>query len=217
MQSLSISPRTSIPSGQDAALQPITIADNANLIVRVIEYDDEVITATGQPPLVRQIAEFRVHREALIRSSRVLASFLGSGFAEARQDSVDLNGDSILAMEVWFRIIHGCAMETTYDIPIENMWHIVIAADKYDLDIKQLKDWFENWYHCQNKDSLEPRELLYPCYAFDYARGFLLATKTVVYETVGHITEVNPTRHYELHLPHRVIRKSYFVLPCTSP
>ncbi len=76
-----------------------------------------------------------------------------------------------------------------------------------------LTDWFERWY---NSNILTVRvdlrnekfsQLLYPCWQFDYAGGFLHATKAAIYRSEGHITEGKPTKHYECHLPSRIIRK----------
>ena len=69
-----------------------------------------------------------------------------------------------------------------------------------------LNSWFVKWYsakgyHKAILDVLEQRQLLFPCYRFDHAEGFARATCFLAYHVRGHIQEVNPTDHDELHLP----------------
>lgn len=118
-------------------------------------------------------------------------------------------------MNIWFRVLHAVAVDNTGAVPIDEMWFLAAACDKYNLDIGDLKDWFALWYGMQDVEILEPRELLYPCWIFDHAKGFAAATKTLAYDETGHVTELNPTKHSELHLPSRVIRKSTFRSSCS--
>ena len=111
-------------------------------------------------------------------------------------------------MEIWFRALHDTITDGTYTVPLDEMWHLAAACDKYGFDIKILRDWFADWLQLQNTEELEPSKLLYPCWVFDHAKGFAAATRHLAYSAVGHITESNPTKHFELHLPSRVIRKS---------
>ena len=115
-----------------------------------------------------------------------------------------------MSMEILLRVLHDLSVETTYKTPIEVMWPLVLAVEKYDLDIMDFQKWFEGWYGAANLDLSDvslAATLLYPCYIFQHARAFARATKILAYASTGHITEKNPTKHYELHLPGRIIRK----------
>ena len=110
-------------------------------------------------------------------------------------------------MDLWFRVLHKAPTEVTYILALQEMWHIVAAGDKYHLDIAALYDWYAAWYKKQDLGKLSAWQLLYPCWRFNNAEGFLTATHTVVCESVGHIMEKNFEEHYELHLPPRIIRE----------
>ena len=48
-----------------------------------------------------------------------------------------------MSMEIWFRASHASVADNIYTAPvIEECWHIVVAGDKYGLDISLLEDWF---------------------------------------------------------------------------
>lgn len=56
-----------------------------------------------------------------------------------------------------------------------------------------MKEWFARWYEQKrNIDTTECRELLYPCYTFDHAKGFAAMTKQLAYDFSGHIEEQRP-------------------------
>ncbi|KAL4879087.1 hypothetical protein BJY04DRAFT_220453 [Aspergillus karnatakaensis] len=89
------------------------------------------------------------------------------------------------------------------------------AADKYEVAYKTgvLNDWFIRWYRAASKgqdirrDCRFQRQVLFPLYAFDYALGFLQATRYLAYFSDGYITELNPAGLTALHLPARVIQQ----------
>ena len=136
-----------------------------------------------------------------------------SDFKEVTSDAVVLEGDHTRSIDIWFRAIHD-AIHSDYTVPLAEMWHIVAAGDKYDLDIKLLWPWFAKWYDLQNISILDARQLLYPCYTFNHAQGFMSASKKLVYGTIGHINEKNPTELFELHLQPRIMRKSRCLSTC---
>lgn len=203
------------------------IDKDGDLTVEVIEYDDQVRDGNGNRPVART-QQFLVRREVLIKnSSTLMAMFRPSHWREAQAESVLLKEDSVASMDIWFRIIHGA--DLVYDAPLEEMWPLVTACDKYHFDLSMLKPWFATWYQRHNINQyyenwaitsrdkhhthlLDPRSLLYPCWIFDHAKGFMRATHFLSYNFVGHITEYNPTNHRDLYLASRVIRKSSFDL-----
>ncbi|KAI4130199.1 MAG: hypothetical protein LQ347_003473 [Umbilicaria vellea] len=180
---------------------------SGDLTIRVIEYGDEMMLAHNQEPHIRHTCDFQVSREVLSGKSPVFKLLLMSNFAEAKKDTVTLKGDKVTTMDIWFRILHAVHLENVQSTPLEEMWPMVVACDKYNLDIRDLNGWFADWYEKKDRTQQTPRELLYPCWIFDHAKGFAAATKSLAYDCVGHVTESNPTKHKELHLPSRVIRK----------
>ena len=175
-------------------------------MVTVIEHHDTLM-GNERTLQIRQTATFRVRREILSKSSPVFERMLDSGdFKETSSDTVQLEGDHVTSMEIWFRAIHQ-TVDPLYKAPLDEMWHVIAAGDKYDLDIKVLRTWFANWYHVGYYALYPAEKLLYPCYTFDHAKGFMYASKRLVYESIGHITENNPTKLYELHMQPRIMRE----------
>lgn len=185
----------------------VVIDASSDLTVKVIEYDDGLMLAHDQKPVIRYTCDFQVSREVLSSKSPVFKTLLMSNFTEAKKDMVTLEGDKVASMDIWFRILHAVDVEDIQSTALAEMWPIVAACDKYNLDILDLKGWFAEWYEKKGRTHQDARELLYPCWIFDHAKGFAAATKLLAYSCTGHITESNPTKHREIHLPARVIRK----------
>ena len=197
-----------------------TIIDkDGNLTVEVIEYDHRSQDGHGNP-LVAQKQQFRVRMEVLIEHSMILAAMLRSSLCtKAQKDFITLDDDSVASMDIWFRVLHK--HDPNYDVPLQEMWLLVATCDKYKSDLNMLKPWFAGWYQEHNIEQyyanwnesryntvpLTPRSLLYPCWIFDHAIGFMRATRFLCYRSTGHITEFNPTNHDKLRLESRVIRE----------
>ena len=198
-----------------------TIIDkDGNLTVEVIEYDKGARDSHGNR-LVAKKQQFRVRMEVLTEHSSTLAAKVRpSHSTEAQKEFVTLYDDSVASMDIWFRVLHNT--DLSYDVPLEEMWRLVAACDKYKFDINMLKPWYAAWYekhgvnqYYANWDAtdrhdtllLTPRSLLYPCWIFNHAKGFMRATHFLCYNSIGHITECNPTKHDKLRLENRVIRK----------
>lgn len=164
---------------------------------------------------VHRVEEFKVCRSTLMEYSPVFKALLSpQRFAEGEQNIVTLKEDHIMSMEILFRVLHDASLQSILKTPIEEMWPLVVAAEKYDLDIKIFQEWFKKWYQSATLDLSTvsvAAMLLYPCWIFSHATAFAYATQVLAYGSVGHIMEINPTKHYELHLPARVIRKCRYV------
>lgn len=200
----------------------IVIDEDGDLTIKVVEYYDETTRSddresANQKPTVCKTEYFQVCRHILVSNSLVFKQLLASNFAEATQSTVVLKEDAVDTMELWFRLMHKTVKGHTYNVPLSEMWHIVAAAEKYDLNIHDMNEWFAEWYERNSSKYLDyPRQLLYPCYRFDHANGFAQATKSLAYNSLGHIVEFNPTEHYELHLPSRIIRESNMHFSCCA-
>ncbi|KAL9634571.1 MAG: hypothetical protein Q9164_004018 [Protoblastenia rupestris] len=195
----------------------IVIDEDGDLMVEVIE-TEILINDTERRTQVVKKAEFKVSREILINNSRVFATMLRTDFyKEGSRNRIRLEDDNVMSMEIWLRVWHK--LSNIYTAKLEEMWHLVAACDKYHLDITLLKPWYALWYqnhdidhyyanwsnHRKDNRVLSPRSLLFPCWRFDHAKGFMEATHFLVYNSTGHVTEYNPTPYYRYHLESRYI------------
>ena len=204
----------------------ITIVDDGDLVVEVIQ-SEKIFNDEGGSSIVEESAQFKVRRSVLTAKSNVFRTMLQPGyFEEGSKTKVQIQDVRVASMEIWFRTLHKSS--NIYSVKLEEMCHLVAACDKYNLNITELRAWFATWYEKHNIDQyydnwnahskklegadLTPRSLLFPCWRFNHATGFLRATRFLVYNCMGHITEQNPTKHYEFHLESRYIGKSSLVL-----
>ncbi|KAL8678703.1 MAG: hypothetical protein Q9186_004978 [Xanthomendoza sp. 1 TL-2023] len=197
----------------------IVIAEDGDLTIEVIEWDHSIRDENNKA-VVRKTQNFQVSRGTLAESSEYFTILLRTtNFKEAHKPAVKLEDDSVASMEIWFQIVHG--VKVTYDVGLGEVWHLAAAGKKYRMNMTELSPWFATWYDRQDIDKWyhnalqenllstlpDPRLLLYPCYTFDHAKGFLRITRFCAYRDVGHIQEVRATRHYDLHLPPRVMQQ----------
>ncbi|MCJ1476578.1 hypothetical protein MMC13_005244 [Lambiella insularis] len=186
----------------------IDIDAQGDLVVRVVEYENALSGSPRQKPPVRQIVDFKVRKEVLVKSSTYFRTMFSAGqYSEATQDPITLEEDRTICMEVWFRRLHNSMVAIPHNLTLEEIWHLLAACNKYDLVVTDLKDWFATWYGNQNVTDLEMEQLLYPCFMFDHPIGFALSTKYLVYNGSGHLTEENPTQYRRLHLDSLVIQQ----------
>lgn len=206
---------------------------NGDLEVTVIEYkknqlyystyDVEVNTSGSQTPHPIKSATFRVNAEIVKNGFPVINMMLRPvgggmiGFKESGASKITLEEDSVMAMEILFKIFHSCTDETNVQADIEEIWNVAAAVDKYGVDVKNklIRVFYGQWYKSlQPKFESSPsyqksniaQQLLFPCFTFDHAPGFLGITKHLVYSTAGHVVESNPSRHRRIHLRPRVMR-----------
>lgn len=207
----------------------VKIAPDPDLTIRIYEYED-VYSAPGQLPPIKRVTDYAVSKAILCANSEPFNAMLRGGWKESKTNLVELKGNDWimnLAMESWFRAFHGVPMtEECHKGDIAVVWSLVRAGDLWGLKreglIKWFRDWFKQWWdkNGEGKDLGKSTDksrgirsgtlaqmILYPCWAFDHAPGFAAATKWLVYNSKSHITEFNPTKHRDLHLPPRVIRK----------
>lgn len=205
----------------------IIIDKQGDLVIKVVQFDDSISVPRNGKPIVLRVQDFLVNKQAINKHSGTLGMLLARHLSSERaSETFTIKDDSTASMEIWLRIMHDVSTLTNM-VPIEEIWHLTVdhiiiyisvvclpcfqaAGIKYDLDGSMLFDWFGRWYQwfeAENPTNLLYRELLYPCWQFNHAGGFLEATRVAVYRNVGPIEERNPTKHYECHLPSRIIRK----------
>jgi len=184
----------------------IIIDEAGDLTVEVVEKHDHLRNNEGSR-VTKESAQFRVRRDALTKASQpLLRMLLDPHWSEASQSVVSLGEGHVSSTEIWLRVIHKAPLITTVAFP--KMWHLVAAIDYYELDVTDFNAWFAAWYQKRNPELLKPRELLFPTWRFDHAKGFATWTEHLAYHGVGHVTEANPTKLYTYRLPSRIIRES---------
>ncbi|KKY19083.1 hypothetical protein UCDDS831_g05715 [Diplodia seriata] len=203
----------------------VKIAPEPDLTVRVYEYED-VYAPHGQLPPIKCVTDFAVSRAVLRANSEPFNKMLGGGWKESTANPVELKGNDWimnLAMEVFFRAFHGVPMsDECLNADVAVVWSILRAGDMWHLKREGLNKWFKGWFQKWAYKNVKGKDLsgntsfrdyklaqviLYPCWVFDHAPGFAAATKWLVYNSISHITESNPTKHRNLHLPPRVIQQ----------
>ncbi|KAL4899934.1 hypothetical protein BDW74DRAFT_106181 [Aspergillus multicolor] len=139
---------------------------------------------------------------------------------DAATSTITLDQDNIAAMEVMFHgLHHTLKTRGPNSVLMVTVWHLLLACDKYQVDYVTgpLKEWFKGWFEVENtsteygiKCEFE-RQVMLPCYQFNYAEGFAKATKWLVYNSEYRILELlsnNSTSELRrLHLPPRIIQQ----------
>jgi hypothetical protein len=121
-----------------------------------------------------------------------------------------LQDDNIVAMHIWFLLMHDVAYEDwdfKRSITITTIWHVINAADKYLIEGELAvagKDFFDKWYqenvHTWSLDEDFARQLALPCHFFDHVKGFAKCTEWLAYNYAGHISELRPVSFKWKHL-----------------
>jgi hypothetical protein len=213
----------------------VLISTTSDLTIELTEYEplrsrssednDEELVANPSPHdvvddpprRIRAVTTFLVDRSTLTKCAaasaahhkNVFTAMLNSGFKEATQTKISINDDNTSAMTVFLRVIHHAGIDGTLAVGHEVTWLLAKICDKYNVSIALFEKWFVKWYLGKGASISEipANELLFPCWKFNYAKGFMNATGKCVYTMKGHIMEENPTQHRELHMPQRVTRK----------
>ncbi|RDW92731.1 uncharacterized protein DSM5745_00053 [Aspergillus mulundensis] len=201
------------------ATQIFTISHNWDLSVRVNEYAYAVNESGQQANRISNSAIFKVEREKLRVTPYFEAMFPGL-WRDSAAHEITLEGDNnTLALEVMFHGLHD-SLETRGPISVSmvTVWRLLLACNTYEVEYVEgpLKEWFKAWFEAENNsteygiDCEFERQVMGPCYHFNYAEGFAKATKWLVYNSDCHILELIPDESaselQKLHLPQRVIQ-----------
>jgi hypothetical protein len=177
----------------------------------MFEYDFRTTDGRGSHPLIKT-ALMKVSRVVLMKNSTHFQVMLSGHFKEAASNLIELHEDTICSAELWFRALHGNLVDDSYLIEREEIYNAIAFSRKYFLHIEKLNEYFETYWSRLDKTNLvmdDLQELLYPAYseAFDHPAAFAYITEKMAHTGSGHIEEHNPSRHRELHVPGRTIRK----------
>lgn len=199
-------------AANQAPTSAVTIVPNGDLTIVLSDADNKTY-------------RFKVDRATMASNSEHFKASLQGRFKEATTNVINLIDDNAVGLQAFLRAIHDrlAGFSGPFDSPI--WWHIVMACDKYEIDVRdksnvvtmRLRKFFGE---CYKKQGYRPatlnvnlcRQLMYPSFIFDEAHAFHLVTRYLAYNGVGHITEINPTGLYQLHLPNRIISKQAYIV-----
>ncbi|KAM0721906.1 hypothetical protein Q7P37_002831 [Cladosporium fusiforme] len=191
-----------------------SIATESDLLIKLEEIEKPLSgrsRRTNNEPIVKAIHEFEVSKTDL-KNNDYFRRVITPGFADTGQSSYQLHEDDPVALKFWLQILHKSLDDSSLDVTISTVWFVLKLADKYDFNPfhADVKKWLTDWL-AQNQPETEDayREILYPCWVFDHAAGFADATKYLVYNFVGHITEKRPDGFFDVRfrLDQRVIQQ----------
>lgn len=194
----------------------VDISPDGDRLIKVNEYEDSDNVNSDNEPVLKRTGTFKVTSKILVEESTYFSGMFRTEWRESSTEIV-LKHDKAKAMEALLQFMHGVTVAVD-SLSIPDVWHLIKTADKYLFPLEKMAVWFMKWFgHQLEKKSagdyqtLEEcefeRQLLFPCWAFDYATGFQYLTRHLAYNMGGHITESNPTRLRETHLPPRVIQQ----------
>lgn len=208
-----------VPTSDSIVPRIVTIVDDHDLTLRVTQYTMPLKASEDGRDKIKAIVDFKVTRQHLIDNSEsdfIQHLLTTRNFAEAGKKTIDLYEHNPLAVEVilcaiyhkdetWRSSSLGQEVTTrTLNLHWENLWEVVISNRFLMIEFFNLDTWFGLWYE-KNGDEHDS-ELLYPCFQFNHADGFLCITKNLVYNQ-AHIEEYRHEKYPDLHVPPRVISK----------
>lgn len=195
--------RDSVSALSHASFAPIVeISAPSDLTLRV-SYKN--VSAEGEPV---QTYDLLVDRKTVTGISDWFLRLLRGSFKEGSSTVVEMEEVKPVVVEIIMRLKHDADAGAIClpKLPLEDLWDICEAAQRYFIDYSVFGKWFANWYFVNPPKGIDGhRAMLFPCHAFSHAKGFQTATKFLVYHDVRHITEDSRQRHRQLHLPNRVI------------
>jgi hypothetical protein len=196
------------------------IAPDGDLVLELVEFElIHPTPQTGPKTKLVPVARFRVKRATMTglthwnkKRDSVFKVMLTGSFKEAKQTTVEIEEDDHDALKIFLSICHVRSFKGWFDCGHKIMWPLIKIFDKYNVSLKPLAEkWFGQWY--ENKgdkiDEIPAQEMLFPCWKFNYAPGFLQASNSCIYGVPRHINDKNPDfKHMEFRLPPRILRQS---------
>lgn len=208
-------------AGKPVSVTPrvVTISNDHDLTLRVTEYTKPLKTGEDGHDKIKAIVDFKVTRQYLVDNSKseVIKKLLTTReFAEAGKNIINLDEHNPLAIEAILCAIYRKdenwrssplgeeVTARTLKLHWEFLWDVVFSNRFLIIEFRHLDAWFSLWY--KKNGNAYGSDLLYPCFQFHHAQGFLSITKTLVYDH-AHIVEYKNEKHPDLHVPPRIIRK----------
>lgn len=205
------------PTSDSIVPRVVVIVDDHDLILRVTQHTRTQKAAEDGRNKTKAVVDFQVTRQYLVDNSEsdFLKRLLTTRhFAEAGKRIIDLDEQNPLAIEVILCTIYrkdegwrssALGQEVTartLKLHWEYLWDVVASTRYFMIEFFNLDTWFGLWY--EKNHTADNSKLLYPCYQFNHAVGFLSITKNLVYNH-AHIEEYKNENHPDLHVPPRII------------
>ncbi|KAI5202181.1 hypothetical protein E4T38_05708 [Aureobasidium subglaciale] len=196
----------------------VTITDSHDVVLRVTEYDNSGKVDKDGKYKIKTIVDFQATRQNLIDVSPVFKTLLTTrNFAEAGQYIINLKEHVPEAIEVILCAIYGKdsvweASATGQEVALRTLklepiylWEVMDSNHSFMIEFHNLDAWFTLWYKSVGL-RFDADVMMYPCFQFRHAEGFLRATKAMVYH-YHHIKERGNSKHNDLCLPPRVLQQ----------
>lgn len=189
------------------------------------ELDLSIKLAPNQKRPVKRVVTFKVQKSVLqnLPPARMTGpgaktfwqGSLGNNWRQNQDqvNSLGLTVDDLKSLEIVLRVHHGTLNDDCVrNVPIEAMWEIANLCSYLNMNADRMRRWFAEWYAFARKPASthDHRRLLWPCWYYDHAEGFMKSTKYLVYNETKVISDGNPTDLYQWGLPTLVIRKLSF-------
>lgn len=218
---------SSVDAGAPAAneIQVVDVTENSDLTVRVTLFDKPLEgerTYGVADPMIVKIIDLRVERAAIAALSPFFSTLLTTTqFLEASKEIIELKEVNPELVYIVFRNAHQLPVDTarTASLTVGDIYDLLAILEQYDIEPTTLRKWFNQWLTslAEPGSSAIASSLLFPCFAFRHCKGFLEASRTVVYDLPGHVQEAYRTSHKNLHLPQRVVREYFPTYTCSAP
>ncbi|PYI31593.1 hypothetical protein BP00DRAFT_446416 [Aspergillus indologenus CBS 114.80] len=172
---------------------PISITSPSDLKIVIIE---KLPKSEGNEPQAPKSKTMAVNRATLIKGCQYFQNMLACHrWTESDSNTITLQDDHIVAMEILLRKLHASlGAMSVQEVSVADVWHLVLACDKYGLSPKEFRGWFASWakHAATQIDTL-------------YGRDERIYYRQTLSET--HITERNPTKVDQMHLPPRILQQ----------
>lgn len=167
------------------------------------------------------VAKFRVDRATMINLPKwnqrfdgpsIFKRMLTGDWKEAKQTTVELYDHDEHALRIFLTMAHRSDPKDLLNYGHEVMWPLIAIFDQYNVSLKSAaENWYSEWYKNKGDKSkdIDPREMLYPCWKFNHAPGFLKASHACIYGVERHINDHNSGGyHLEYRFPPPILRES---------
>ncbi|EEH38960.1 hypothetical protein PAAG_01422 [Paracoccidioides lutzii Pb01] len=157
----------------------IEIDKDGDLVINITEHEtirDRQIfeNGTGRESITttterEKFAMIRVDSSQLAAHSSSFKCVLNGKRQNGKKETITFNKDTIKSMELWFRLFHS-------ELASDHIPSIQIVDD--------MAPWFVKWFYTKIdqifSDIIHCRQMLFPCYYFNFANGFQVRLPAVV-------------------------------------
>lgn len=205
----------------------VRITDNHDLTLRVFQYTEPLKAGEDGRDKIKAVVDFYITRETLIEnpnSDLIKKLWTTPEFTKLGKGIINLDEHDPSAVEVilcavyrkdeiWKSSALGReVIARSLDLDWEDLWEVVVSNRYLSIKSLYLNEWFETWYERHGRAHEQGSNLLYPCFVFNHAKGFMTITKNMVHDYPHNIEEHKSKehksqKHPDLRVPPRVFGK----------